>query len=97
MNVFTLNIRKDLHGDSNMQLFWKQHVITKSGLNKTLYWMSNACIGTLYITGMYLIALALWASFVDLVTSEHISWGRLCIIEIKFNIGVISMVTFVLL
>jgi hypothetical protein len=34
----TLNIRKDLHGDSNMQLFWKQHVITKSGLNKTLYW-----------------------------------------------------------
>jgi hypothetical protein len=63
MNVFTLNIRKDLHG----------------------------VIGTLYITGMYLIALALWASFVDLVTSEHISWGRPCIIEIKINIGVISM------
>jgi hypothetical protein len=38
MNVFTLNIRKDLHGDSNMQLFWKRHVITKSALNNTLYW-----------------------------------------------------------
>ena len=38
MNVFTLNIRKDLHGDSNMLLFKKRHVITKSGLNNTLYW-----------------------------------------------------------
>ena len=33
MKVFTLNIRKDLHGDSNMQL-----VFTKSAHNKTLYW-----------------------------------------------------------
>ena len=32
MKVFTLNIRKDLHGDSNMQL-----VFTKSAHNKTLY------------------------------------------------------------
>jgi hypothetical protein len=33
--------------------------------------MSNAFIGTLYITGMCLTALALWASFVDLVTSLY--------------------------
>jgi hypothetical protein len=36
--VFTLNIRKDLHGDSNMLLFRKQHVITKSALSQIVYW-----------------------------------------------------------